>query len=170
MALDISKLGKGLGPDQNGKDCLDCEGKGYTKKEIDIYEETECTVCEGSGVIKTKPCKFCKDGKFELKSGKIVDCRACKGKGSYYLKYTNDCPTCKGKGKKSNKTGEKKEVLDKCSECNGCGEIPIFNPVIDKKIFGTGRISAPVLVANSNHNSALRLTKAINKLQAKRKD
>lgn len=129
----LSELGQGLGPTTNGKDCPDCEHKGYQKKagrswifcdKCDMYgfasEEGICRACSGSG-------KFT-----QARSKRVVTCLRCNGTGKWVNPFRKMlCPYCHG-SKTIWDGDETKVYYVKCSACNGTGEIPIWNPVIPK--------------------------------------
>ncbi|MEA3295545.1 MAG: hypothetical protein U9Q27_00155 [Patescibacteria group bacterium] len=142
---EIAKKGKGiLKAEQENEDmfdffdtCKQCNGKG---KIIQHHEaDTElCNVCMShssffsvrncpTGKIK-ESCRACKGmGKFKQRSGRIVTCYRCKGKGWIIKK----CPKCKGKGLVHVKAHTTENI---CLICGGTGRIKLnpFNPVIPK--------------------------------------
>lgn len=151
----LSELGLGLGPLVNARDCEQCDHKGYSI----TFELTwaVCEECDEQGIpLIIKPCRECDKGKFKLRSGRMVDCRRCKGTGQvkFKRKLTADqefrrrrsglfgfgfggfgdqftCGHCDGTKKR--KVDDKlKPVYHRCVECKGSGEIRIFNPVIRK--------------------------------------
>jgi len=77
--------------------------------------------------IKTLKCKYCDNGKFKLRNGRIVDCRVCNGTGIW---KRVKCRTCGGFGY----VFKEAKILATCSKCNGLGKIQVnpFNPVIRK--------------------------------------
>ncbi len=123
------------------KKCFDCGGTGKRT----IYEDLSvqsCLKCRGTGKTRLR-CKFCKDGKFTLRNGRIVDCRACGGIGVFYPV----CNSCGGDGYRRYKDyasrgisfaearkNNSEEVI--CGSCKGKGTIRTklspFNPVIPK--------------------------------------
>ncbi|OHB14360.1 MAG: hypothetical protein A2431_00725 [Candidatus Zambryskibacteria bacterium RIFOXYC1_FULL_39_10] len=131
--LSIFDLGLGLGPTKNGKDCPRCQHKGYT---VEFgFVRRSCPKCNraGSVVIKTRrPCKYCRGtGKFrQARTGRVVDCNACKGSGMFEHNTSCHCFSCLGTGTIFSQTEEGHYL--KCVECGGKGEIEIHNPVLPK--------------------------------------
>jgi len=106
------------------KTCPDCEPLPVG---INIFGGWYKNVKKSSG-YKALRCKYCKgSGKFIQRSGRTVDCYACKGTGIW---KTITCKTCKGWGFIFTEI----EDVVTCSTCNGLGKVKIdlFNPVIRK--------------------------------------
>jgi len=127
------------------KECFDCSGTGKRRIFEDVSGYT-CLKCKGSGKARLK-CKFCKSGKFTLRNGRIVDCRACTGTGI----FAPVCNMCDGNGYVEStdysfygirdffrhfRHREPKYREKVCSACKGKGMIRTklnpFNPVIPK--------------------------------------
>ncbi len=116
------------------KQCKHCEGKGSVLQEVRVKGHN-CIKCKDTGVIKVK-CNKCNNGKFTLKSGRIVDCLTCKGTGiysmrcnhrvSYYEQMMNDLFGHNRDGFITKKVT--------CTFCGGSGETSYepVNPVIRK--------------------------------------
>lgn len=134
----LSDLGLGLGPTVNGRDCPRCEHRGYTVSQESKFQS--CVDCNGSGAIFI--CRSCQGtGQYVNPVKRKVPCRACGAKGfravesrfGIFQRIPNGavyCRTCIG-------TGHTKKLLEiftyfTCGECNGAGEIKIYNPVILK--------------------------------------
>lgn len=159
----LTKLGRGLPIIVSAKDCKLCEGKGY--KIFFNYKTTgTCPDCQGEGIFSVA-CKKCKgSGKYKnLRIGKVIgDCNLCGGSGKFYPPYkvaseatfwgifgrpqykvlhngksirVNDCKRCNGMGEVDT-TDKDKPIYVKCDECDGKGEIQIFNPVIPRGLLG----------------------------------
>jgi len=134
--IPLSKLGLGLGPTTNGSDCPECQHRGYVEWE---YLHTQvCDECRGSGrAPRSVPCRACKGtGKFQqARSKRIVDCRRCNGTGRFVFRYDprrpSDCRSCGGAGVRYVKDKTRK-VYARCRNCDGTGEIPMWNPVLPK--------------------------------------
>lgn len=125
----LSFYGLGLGPNQNGKDCPDCNRAGYKT----VYANTfkPCADCDSDGCIRASgPCRYCSGtGKFIQRRTKAkVNCRACNGTGNRSNAIL--CPNCFGL--KQIHVPGKKLYYEKCYKCKGTGEIPVWNPVIPK--------------------------------------
>jgi DnaJ-class molecular chaperone len=134
--ISLHNLGQGLGPTQNGRDCPDCEHRGYT---VEFGREWKyCDYCDDFGYIPREfPCRACNGtGKFTQASKRVVNCRICNGTGIFKHPYLRTiCPKCRG----SKTIWGKDESSPKyrvCSKCEGKGEIPIWNPVIPKGRLG----------------------------------
>ncbi len=83
----LADLGKGLGPNVNGRPCDDCAGRGY--RMFTDVGVVDCADCHGWGT------------RILPKSGARLGCRKCKGRGSVDVKkrsYYFTCRTCKGCG------------------------------------------------------------------------
>jgi len=124
----LSDLGLGMPPNKNGRDCTDCNHKGYQEREVGGVER--CSWCM-MGWAYSQPCRRCKGtGKFSNKAGKVVgECFNCKGSGIHQCNSVTRCAVCKGQGYKIVPTGVEYVV---CASCQGVGEIEIYNPVIPK--------------------------------------
>ena len=111
--------------------CPICNGKGVVARREWAWEG--CEKCGGTGKVNIK-CKYCNDGKFTTRSGKIVDCRVCKGTGIW---RTKTC-TCARRhvifSMYDDLFGHYEEKIVNCSRCGGSGkiELDLFNPVIPK--------------------------------------
>jgi len=135
----LSELGLGLG-NVNGRDCENCSRKGY----ITIHRtvEIKCDLCNGFRYIHQ--CRACLKGVYTNPVGRKVPCNRCNAKGfapapptrisSWGLPippYGADiCFQCYGCGTMHQKTA--KVTHHRCGDCNGTGEIKIYNPVIMK--------------------------------------
>lgn len=129
--ISLSELGLGLGPTKNGRDCPRCSHLGYTKHFGETF--SVCEECNTIGRVPRKVwCQDCQEsGKFTLKSGRIVECRKCRGIGKFSHPYLTDwCKTCRGTKTIRKKVAEVYYV--RCYECGGTGEIAIFNPLLPK--------------------------------------
>ena len=120
--------------------CPDCKGSGVVKNLWPLRTIEPCPDCDPlmdqdlltgirrSSGIKTLKCKYCKNGKFTQRHGKVVECRVCFGTGIWKKVR---CRTCRGSGL------VRKKVTNSfitCPTCQGLGRIKInpFNPVIRK--------------------------------------
>ena len=105
----LRELGNGVPFPKSGKECSGCGGKGYNKY---TYQPTiRCGSCNGRGFISRAP---------TVRLGGFIDmCRRCRGHG--------------------NLRSAKSEVnYMRCDECEGHGEVEIFNPLLPKfRIVGT---------------------------------
>jgi DnaJ-class molecular chaperone len=127
--IPLVSLGLGLGLMVNGKDCYSCNHQGYTKHFGVSYKVCGCE----DGMIRAVfPCSSCKGtGKFEQRSGRIIDCRRCGGTGKFIHPYKMViCPKCRGSATIQSFNDE--WYYRRCGTCNGTGEIKIFNPVLPK--------------------------------------
>lgn len=140
----LSSLGLGLGPTINGKDCPRCDRKGFTT--ISKSYPEICTKCKGHGDIIL--CRACKgSGQYTNPVNRKVPCRQCDAKGyrpSPRITLVDwfgirgfkramgaiDCPDCGATGKTQKII--KQFTHYRCGDCNGTGEIKIYNPVIMK--------------------------------------
>lgn len=146
----LSELGLGLGPTVNGRDCPRCERKGYTTTQYSYPEK--CKRCNGHGDIMI--CRACHgSGQYTNPVGRKVPCRRCNAKGFWPAPKINPrnywdvfmrrapgaqgCPDCHATGQ--TQVMVNKFTYYKCGECNGTGEIKIYNPVILKNGLGNQR-------------------------------
>lgn len=139
----LSGLGLGLGPTTNGRDCPDCEHRGYT-----ITKEHGRGRCEKCAGKRWQPreydCRACwGTGKFtQRKSQRVVDCRVCEGKGKFQHPFQQEvCTACDGTGKTATDRVVNIYAV-KCYTCKGTGETPVWNPVIPKGRIGLARTSS----------------------------
>lgn len=110
------------------EDCEECHGTGKGKGKTESFSHMgECSVCLGTG-YRTFKCNKCDNGKFKLRSGRIVSCLKCNGSG--IVQNKQKCLFCGGSGLIP--IYKEKEVA--CWKCNGKGkkELKPFNPVIRK--------------------------------------
>lgn len=114
------------------KPCRWCKGIGYDTINVRI-EGYDCIKCKDTGIYKVK-CNKCNNGKFTLKSGRIVDCKSCSGTGVFQM-------TCNHHVSFSQQFwydyfNKEKWTTKKvaCKFCNGTGkeEYEPINPVIRK--------------------------------------
>jgi hypothetical protein len=111
--------------------CLTCDGFGNVP--VTLWSYDPCPSCEGSGLLR-QHCTQCDKGKFKLKSGRLVDCLRCSGKGFFFsttwFSYKNTCRTCWGSGTKL-QTAVSETLFQTCLSCKGAGkkELVLFNPV-----------------------------------------
>lgn len=133
----LSNLGKGLDQKTNSKTCNDCSGKGYAT----YYEKTaDCPDCRlySRGVIcwgVEYRCGACKGSGLSRRSRKGKDCAACQGTGWRRTRHrSSTCRTCKGALYVEN---VKTRQFVKCAQCNGSGELAIFNPVLPKGLLSS---------------------------------
>lgn len=128
----LSELGLGLGPLVNGRECVQCQHKGYTEEKLNAWQT--CTQCSSYGWTYTQPCLRCKgSGKYTNRKGDAsFECYVCRGDGYLPSRHLNKCWVCKGEGGK--KVPVNSVVYYFCYTCNGVGEIKIYNPVIPKGI------------------------------------
>lgn len=111
------------------KECNNCKGTGFFER-FEWVSFTICPKCNNTKKIKLK-CKYCVDGKFMLRSGRAVDCKACKGTGIWKEVQCNFCNSFSFAFFSKQEQIKKKE---KCLFCQGTGKVehrPI-NPVIPK--------------------------------------
>lgn len=105
----LTDLGHGVGPTKNGKDCTECDGKGYhTEKNVRRVVWTP----RHKGV-RTQPCERCRA-----------------------ITWTIGCRTCDGLFDRAVVTTQVHKI---CVPCQGKGEIEIFNPVIPKGLLANLR-------------------------------
>lgn len=157
----LSDLGKGYPLSESARTCDVCDGKGYQKfTESRGYKTVDCVECRGEGIVNY-PCKRCGGtGRYKHpKTGRDVgECHGCKGTGVFYpenkrmrktpswggffspgVKYIPGtrkmgvtCQRCSGYGRVRVPSGEVKNILRRCDECRGVGEIKMWNPVIPR--------------------------------------
>lgn len=129
---DIFTLGKGLGQLVNSISCQKCSGKGYESELRYVQDKSSkipCIICRISPTLRKVNCNRCQNGKFTLKSGRIVDCLNCSGSGFVAFTTTRyGCFFCGGQGFTYPLT-ERMMALT-CYECKGAGALEIFNPVL----------------------------------------
>ena len=100
----LSELGMGLGPTKNGKECLDCNGKGYNE----YRSGSNYVPCPNTVHMINRRCALCGD-------------TACSNRWSWWF------------GRKEHWVRSKKKIIyHKCSHCKGTGEVEIFNPAFPK--------------------------------------
>lgn len=128
--IALSTLGKGLGPLTNGATCPECDARGFSVYTVGMED---CGDCRDEFVnvfftIRVLRCRKCNgSGTFKNK-GK---CFACNGAGWMRPKHRHDnCRTCNGLGRVEKRNGQK--VYNVCGKCKGCGELPMWNPVLPK--------------------------------------
>lgn len=113
--------------------CEKCDGFGnietiihaHNPMDYVMFENGKCRACNGHG-RKHVSCTHCVDGKFKLRSGRIVSCRTCAGEGMFSIK----CNYCQGHGIKRNAVMQKTNHV--CLHCRGTGEQDVTpdNPVL----------------------------------------
>jgi len=111
--------------------CKDCNGTGSIHYDTTI----KCPNCNGEffnfffgnrgNGKNTIKCKWCNNGMFKQKNGRIVKCKICHGTGIFKI---IKCRTCNGIGLIN------KKIERYCMSCGGEGKIHIkpMNPVIRK--------------------------------------
>lgn len=120
----LSKLGKGLGPTTNGVECGECRGRGFGKH--DIGGQHPCFDCGGYLAFSRLPCLKCnRSGVYKVNGVARGKCFACNGTGMLNVK----CKTCHGTRWVKE---ESKIVYNLCLKCKGCGELPMWNPVLPR--------------------------------------
>jgi len=129
----LYELGLGLGPTINGRDCEECDHKGYEIRYGMHY--IVCEKCDANGMIpRVSPCRACNgSGEFTQDyTRRVVECRLCKGSGVFRHPYARVlCTSCWGT-KTIHTTSEDKGYYETCYKCHGKGEIEIHNPVLPK--------------------------------------
>ncbi len=149
-------LGKGYPITESAKTCEACSGKGYTsfRKEWDQKYQT-CDACNGTGLF-SYPCKKCGGSGEYSRNGKVIgECNLCHGSGRFYpenkrplrgfydafkyipgtMKLGITCKKCNGHGKLWVPVMSDKLFYTVCQQCDGIGEIRIFNPVLPRGLF-----------------------------------
>ncbi len=113
----LSELGLGLGPTVNGKNCSDCDHKGYRTRHGSSYQV--CAFCTDGWTYVDGWCRDCGGtGKFkQQRSLRIVECRKCKGTRVFRSTRRILCLVCFGTATiwKDDET----EHYVKCSTCRG---------------------------------------------------
>jgi DnaJ-class molecular chaperone len=113
----------GLGRKDNGSECSGCNGRGYL-----IHAHfSPCKRCVNGHIPYCSECHKVLDQWLEI----VRAC--CIVNGNFARANWTKCPDCKSGVK------EKSRAYHRCTECNGCGEIPVFNPVIIKNSMGGRR-------------------------------
>ncbi len=127
------ELGLGLGPTVNGRDCEECDHRGYEIKYGTHY--IVCEECDADGMVpRLSVCRACSgSGKFtQVYMHRVVECRLCKGSGRFkHPRLRAMCNACWG-SKTLHSTGEENVYYETCHKCHGKGEIAIHNPVLPK--------------------------------------
>ena len=122
-----------LDPEQSYKICKTCSGVGVLK--TSIWKETVCSNCKGTKKVTLK-CRYCQDGKFAQKSGKLADCRACNGTGVWRIVNCNKCNSQAAIKDFFNSNGQYIDTYTPCNTCFGAGKVQgvLFNPVLSVKM------------------------------------
>lgn len=107
--------------------CGYCSGSGKIPGNEWMSEECDCSKAGHPGEF-ILACNKCQNGKFTLRSGRVVDCLGCHGTG-IFIRTT--CKTCRGTGRHSFFSTT---TLQDCLYCSGTGQVEVkpFNPVIPK--------------------------------------
>jgi len=130
----LSTLGKGLGPMVNGATCPECDARGFTVYTVGMGD---CPDCRDEFLnifvaIRVQRCLKCKGSGLFQGKGK---CFGCEGAGWRRPKNRYDnCRTCNGLGRITKRSGQK--IYNVCGKCKGCGELPMWNPVLPKGLLG----------------------------------
>ncbi len=136
----VADLGKGVGPNRNGRPCDMCEGQGYSTYSLEAKQCPDCrrdndrdmwAMFANYGKWQYK-CRRCNgDGQFKRNGKPAGKCFSCQGSGWFKsLKQDiNRCKTCNGTSTVQN---DQKVGYLKCERCSGCGEIELFNPALAK--------------------------------------
>lgn len=149
-------LGKGYAITESAKTCETCNGIGYTSfRREDHKEYRTCDVCNGTGIF-SYPCKKCGGYGQYIRNGKVIgECNLCGGSGRFYpenkrptrgffdtIKYIPgtmkrgiSCKKCGGSGQIWVPVMSDKLFHTICQQCDGIGEIRIFNPVLPRGLF-----------------------------------
>jgi len=142
----LSTLGKGLPLTISAKTCDVCGGNGYVEyRDIRKTRSEHCKPCDGSGLL-FYPCKKC-DGSGKYGYG---ECFLCGGSGRFYPKSKRppvifqrlnyipgtkvlgiNCRVCGGYGT-HDVASEYTYTYGVCKNCEGKGEVRIYNPVIPR--------------------------------------
>ncbi|MFH0906985.1 MAG: hypothetical protein ABIC36_03735 [bacterium] len=135
QGVPLSELGLGLGLNVSGKDCLVCKHNGYT-----VTFGSRMAVCNNCDDIGRVPREFqCRDCKstgkvLQKRSGLVVECRKCNGTTVFiHPRLTEVCSMCGGT-KEILEEDPNKAVFHKCWECQGAGEIKIWNALPKEKL------------------------------------
>ncbi|MEE0110146.1 MAG: hypothetical protein UEP57_04555 [Oscillospiraceae bacterium] len=107
--------------------CSSCEGSGNSRS----YSTKLCSDCRGTGHLATQ-CYECRGTKMVPQNGQFVNCTKCGGVGSLPI----TCWTCGGKCHL--------KYYEKCSECNGRGNIR------DENCKGSGKITCEICTGKGN--------------------
>lgn len=129
----LSELGLGLGPTTNGKDCTDCDSRGYTI--TTEHGVAKCKKCKGSCQQPREfPCRACGGSRkfIQRRSRREVACRVCEGSGKFKHPFQTEwCRNCHGTGRGSSEKIVRIYAM-KCYSCKGTGETEVWNPVLPK--------------------------------------
>jgi hypothetical protein len=147
-------LGRGYPITESAKTCEACNGVGYTsfRRERDKKYQI-CDACNGSGLF-SYPCKKCGGSGEYSRNGKVIgECNLCHGSGRFYpenrrplrgifdvryipgtMKLGIPCKKC-GSGQFWVPVMGDKLFYTVCQQCDGIGEIRIFNPVLPRGLF-----------------------------------
>jgi DnaJ-class molecular chaperone len=155
--LYLIDLGKGYPITESAKTCETCNGKGYTsfRKESDRKYQ-DCDICNGVGLL-SYPCKKCGGSGEYSRGGKVIgECNLCRGSGRFYpenkrpwmrgfwdvlkhipgtMKLGIPCKKCGGSGRFLVPVMGDKLFHTVCHQCDGIGEVKIFNPVLPRGLF-----------------------------------
>ncbi len=136
--IPLAKLGKGLGPNTNGRPCTLCDARGYRGYKADRIPCEDCkrvflNIFTEAWAYRCRKCKG--TGRF-LRNGKDVgECFACKGNCWHVSRSrSNDCKSCRGRRSIEDPKG--RMFYTSCEHCKGTGEIMVFNPVLPKGLLG----------------------------------
>ena len=128
--IALATLGKGLGPTTNGATCPECDARGFT---VYTFGREDCPDCRDEFIsaffaIRVQRCRKCNGSGLFRGNGK---CFGCEGAGWRRSRNHHDqCRTCHGLGSVEKRNGRK--VYNVCGKCKGCGELPMWNPVLPK--------------------------------------
>lgn len=153
--VPIEELGKGYPLTVSAVECDVCKGKGW-KGYAEIKEvEVVCPKCCGEGTHWYE-CENCGGtGDYITPHTNTITgrCYKCDGTGRFYPKYrrntlfdrffkvvmikdkpiqVNICLNCNGTGKTKVKKRLDNAMKCKCQECDGIGEVKIYNPVLPR--------------------------------------
>lgn len=130
----LSTLGKGLGPNTNGRPCDFCDGRGYRGYKADRIPCGDCkkvylNVFNEAWAYKCRKCSG--GGRFKRDGRDVGECFACKGTGWHLSRQrSNQCGSCHGRRSIEDPKG--RMFYTGCNTCKGTGEIMVFNPVLPK--------------------------------------